>query len=261
MVRGFAGRPHAALDADPGRWVASQDGACGACHGGAAAHAEDGDPATVATFDAERVSGVARSEVCMECHGDDHPLFPASHHAAAGLACNDCHTIHGGVGGALLPAVDLGPAAPAFGTAVAGLDEVSATCAECHGAVLAQFQFNERHRLQEGVLSCKDCHDPHAPPERRLLGGFDQGCVSCHGDKDGPFVFEHGAQRVEGCVACHAPHGSPNRHMLTFQSTGELCYSCHGAIPGFHARFTLESVCTNCHSTIHGSNLDADFLK
>ena len=32
-------------------------------------------------------------------------------------------------------------------------------------------------------------------------------------------------------------------------------------VPGFHTRFTNESVCTNCHSTIHGSNFDAAFLK
>jgi hypothetical protein len=35
--------------------------------------------------------------------------------------------------------------------------------------------------------------------------------------------------------------------------------------PGLYAdgspRFGLESVCTNCHVTIHGSNLDELFLK
>ena len=95
-----------------------------------------------------------------------------------------------------------------------------------------------------------------------LLGGFkQQQCTSCHTDKEGPFVFEHGSQRVEGCVACHDPHGSPNRHLLTFQSVADLCYSCHGVVPGFHTRFIADSQCTNCHSTIHGSNFDPFLLK
>jgi len=99
-----------------------------------------------------------------------------------------------------------------------------------------------------------------------VLGGFkDETCIDCHTDKGGPFVFEHGSVQVEGCVACHTPHGSINRHLLTFQSTGELCYSCHATVPGFHVgtppRFTFATNCTNCHSSIHGSNLDPFFLK
>lgn len=49
--------------------------------------------------------------------------------------------------------------------------------------------------------------------------------------------------------------------MLTFQAVAELCYSCHVAVPGFHSRFTLDTQCTNCHSSIHGSNLDPYFLR
>jgi hypothetical protein len=33
-------------------------------------------------------------------------------------------------------------------------------------------------------------------------------CVKCHGDKRGPFTFEHAPVRLEGCGACHQPHGS-----------------------------------------------------
>jgi hypothetical protein len=49
--------------------------------------------------------------------------------------------------------------------------------------------------------------------------------------------------------------------MLLFQNVAELCFSCHATVPGFHARFTLETQCTNCHSSIHGSNFDPFFLK
>ena len=63
------------------------------------------------------------------------------------------------------------------------------------------------------------------------------------------------------CSACHTAHGSPNRHLLNFQAVAELCFSCHNMVPGFHARFTLETQCTNCHSTIHGSFLSPFFLR
>jgi hypothetical protein len=49
--------------------------------------------------------------------------------------------------------------------------------------------------------------------------------------------------------------------MLKFQEVGALCFSCHTQVPGFHASFTLETNCANCHSSIHGSNFDRFFLK
>ena len=146
----------------------------------------------------------------------------------------------------------------------------TAICFDCHGEIFSQFAFNERHRLQEGVLDCTSCHDPHARQTRRLLGGFKQTqCTGCHSDKDGPFVFEHQASRSEGCTACHSPHGAPNRHLLTHQNVAEMCYACHAAVPQFHTgfspvapvRFGLDSQCTNCHSAIHGSNFHPAFLQ
>ena len=135
-------------------------------------------------------------------------------------------------------------------------------CWECHGDVVAQFELNEKHRLEEGIIECTSCHDPHRIEVREQLGGFKQSqCETCHADKAGPFVFEHGAVRVEGCVACHTAHGSPNRHMLPFQSVAEVCYSCHSLVPSFHSRFTLDTVCTNCHTAIHGSFLDRNLLR
>ena len=108
-------------------------------------------------------------------------------------------------------------------------------------------------------------HD-HGRIGRVRLAGFKQeACIDCHTDKGGPFIFEHGSSKVDGCVACHTPHGSVNRHMLTFQATGDLCYSCHAVLPSFHGgtpqRFTANTNCTNCHSSIHGSNFDPFFMK
>ena len=81
-------------------------------------------------------------------------------------------------------------------------DRPSATCAGCHNDSFVQFGFTERgHRIEEGVMECTSCHNPHEKSARVALGGFkQQQCAECHADKNGPWVFEHPAGRVEGCV-------------------------------------------------------------
>ena len=257
LVAGFAAGPHAVLDREGMDERYDLTLSCSACHGDPAAHLEAGGGTdTIFSFGAGAPHTVAAGK-CTECHGDDHPAFLRSPHARSGMACQSCHGIHANAGDWAMLKSHSGISAPMerIGTA-------SATCTECHGAVFTQFEFNERHRLREGILDCQSCHDPHGPSTIAQLGGFKQeACVDCHGDKGGPFIFEHGASRVDGCVACHVPHGSPNRHMLKTQSVAELCYSCHAVVPGFHSRFNLDTQCTNCHSSIHGSNFDEAFLK
>ena len=121
---------------------------------------------------------------------------------------------------------------------------------------------NERHRILEGMVDCTDCHDQHGKSTRASLGGVKQEkCFQCHTDKEGPFVYEHGSIRVEGCTTCHNPHGNVNRHMLAYQQTADLCFSCHAEVPSFHTRFQATTNCTNCHTEIHGSNLSPFFLR
>lgn len=246
--------PHSALETEGLAASAGADSSCTTCHGDPTAHLDEGGGAeNIFNFsDAELPSD--RSASCQSCHGTEHPRFDATSHSRAGLDCTSCHSIHGDVW-TLLDAPDQ------IGSSLLA-SSVSDSCTECHNDVFAHFEFNERHRLQEGILECTSCHNPHEPSQRWMLGGFKQeNCVNCHVDKGGPFVFEHGSVRGEGCTSCHTPHGSPNRHMLTFQNVAELCFSCHIDIPGFHSRFTLESQCTNCHATIHGSHFDPFFLK
>jgi DmsE family decaheme c-type cytochrome len=258
QVTALAHSPHSALDTKKLAAKAHADSSCAACHGDSAAHLEAGGGlGTMFGFGADKLASV-KSEKCLTCHADTHPGFLASPHAAAGIDCTTCHSIHGADKNS--PALlKLRVPAP---TGMRELGENSKLCYSCHGDIFTQFNFNEHHRLQEGILECTSCHNPHAAAPRTELGGFKQeACIKCHADKGGPFVFEHGSVIVEGCVACHSPHGSPNRHLLNFQKTAELCYSCHNMPPSFHSRFTLETQCTNCHSSIHGSNFDAFFLK
>jgi DmsE family decaheme c-type cytochrome len=243
--------PHAlALD---GRAAAA---GCADCHGDPTAHVAAPDaPGSMLAFRDEPASTI--NTACGSCHEDTHA--PGSNpHIRAGLACTDCHSVHHESSHIPLPAE------------FEALDQSSTMCFDCHQETFSQFAFNERHRLAEGSISCSSCHDPHAPRSGARLGGFRQAmCTECHPDTDGPFVFEHTASRVDGCIACHAPHGSPNRHMLTHQQEGELCHTCHAVVPQFHlgfspvapARFDESTVCTNCHVTIHGSNLDRLFLR
>lgn len=260
VVSSMAGRPHEAPVDSSGGWTAETS--CIACHGDPTEHFDSGGDAPMKSL--ADASTLELAETCGSCHGDTHPRFLTSQHARAGVDCASCHTIHGelasgAAGRAMLPIADRG--------VVARLDGISASCAECHADVAHDFELNERHRLEEGILTCVSCHDPHDRSASMRLGAFkhENACIDCHTDKGGPFIFEHGSARVEGCTACHTPHGSVNRHMLTFQATGDLCYSCHATVPGFHAgsplRFDSATNCTNCHSAIHGSNLDPFFLK
>lgn len=155
------------------------------------------------------------------------------------MDCTSCHNVHDGK--------------PADALLTKATSE---TCRACHAEVFAKFQLNERHRLEEGILECTSCHNPHKPESRMNLAGFKQAeCLKCHTDKQGPFVYEHGSVEVEGCVACHEPHGTVNRHQLKLPSVGMLCYSCHAVVP--HNNYTsVDSDCIQCHTYIHGSNLD-----
>ena len=249
----LARTPHSAIDT---RGIAAQVGAassCEACHGDPTEHIESGgEEGSIFAFGGDDMPN-AKSERCQSCHGGQHPQFTASSHGRTGLDCTSCHSVHD----ENARFAQLKPW-PEDGSALETV-RVSGSCRSCHDSIFAQFQFPDRHRLEEGIVGCVDCHNPHEPSTRMALGGFkDQLCADCHTDKGGPFVFEHGASPVEGCTSCHAPHGSPNRYMLHFQSVAELCYSCHPSQP--HT-FGLDRQCTDCHRTIHGSNFNAAFLK
>jgi len=233
VAKAFLSKPH------------STTNSCTACHGDAEKHLEEGGGPTIFAFKAEDMPN-EKSKQCLACHTQSNSRFTASPHGKASMDCTTCHVMHSE-------------------TTKPALLKTSSTksCTMCHENVFAQFELNERHRLQEGILSCSTCHNPHEPGLRERLAGFKhQSCLKCHTDKGGPYLYEHGASRIEGCTACHEVHGTPNRHMLTHQSTSDLCFSCHTTAVSWHARFDSRTTnCTACHSTVHGSNLSKIFLK
>ncbi len=220
---------------------------CEACHGPGSAHVDEGGGlGTIFAFKVTDPAAV-RTEKCLNCHSKENKnfVFPGSDHMKGSVACSDCHESH-----------------PEMGKDMLLTKQGYQLCLNCHQEIAQKLVLNERHRIIEGMVKCTDCHKNHEQSARTRLAGFKQEtCFKCHTDKQGPFIYEHGAVRIEGCTSCHDPHGSVNRHMLTHQSTAELCFSCHTVVPWWHERFTPESVCTNCHATIHGSQIHPLFLK
>jgi len=235
IAKGFLAKPHAAIGA----------GSCTSCHIGSEKHLQEGGGTNIFAFKMSDPTS-AKVKACLKCHTQTGSSYMAGPHGKASLDCASCHSMH-----AAKTNPSLLKTSP------------TKTCVACHQDVFAKFNLNERHRLQEGILSCATCHNPHEPQTRERLGGFKQeACLKCHTDKGGPFLYEHGSSRVEGCTVCHDSHGSANRHMLTYQSTADLCFSCHTFAPQWHRNFNEKSTnCTTCHSTIHGSNLSKIFLK
>ena len=237
---------------------------CESCHGPGAKHAESTtaadirNPAKLAPADTDRG--------CLTCHLNKptHVGRIQSSHARNLVACTSCHKVHAD-----------GP----FGSVARKPAAINEQCAGCHQNVLAQFQRPFKHRVPENAMSCTDCHNPHGsfrPGMLQTVAGNEPGCFKCHGDKRGPFTFEHAPVRFEGCWSCHEPHGSANPRMLIRQEVRLVCLECHANLPNstntraaigvvppaFHdLRSPQFRNCTVCHQKIHGSHVDRNLLR
>jgi len=265
---------------------------CEMCHGAGKAHADaqeaaHGDDAKTAAANklifAFHGTPKANSARCIVCHqsSKQQSQFDHSSHSLNGVACLDCHSIH------LVEASD-SPKAQAIQSAQAKFFSVPSLpeenrwlnssllkksqpelCYQCHGDVRAAFALPTHHRVPEGAMKCTDCHSPHGTSNlHELQQASSEACTACHAEKRGPFVFEHAASRVEGCTACHTPHGSSNKMLMARREERMLCLQCHvgkptavSVMPHNLQSFQARGTCTRCHSTIHGSNFDANFLN
>jgi DmsE family decaheme c-type cytochrome len=259
--KSFAKNPHHVVETDKKRGFETR--ACESCHGPGSKHMDSLSAADIRNPPSMKPAEADR--VCLACHLNQpaHAGRINTSHARNDVSCVACHTIHKN-GGPV-------PRKPA---------EVNALCAGCHADIWASFQRPYKHRLPEGAMSCVDCHNPHGNSTARTVQssiGNEPGCIKCHGDKRGPFTFEHPPMRLEGCTACHMPHGSANPRMLTRAEVRFVCLECHSNLPStappangtlgtsppaFHnlrdARFQN---CNLCHQKVHGSYVSRDFLK
>ena len=266
---------------------------CETCHGPGRAHSDSveaahGDDAENAvalkkypifSFHGSPEQNAAR---CMSCHvsSKQQEFFAHSEHAGHGIFCNQCHATHLVDDVKDLSKSDLSYPQGYFFNFPKLSDEIRwqhnsllkqsepELCFTCHRTLQAQFALPVDHRVPEGLMKCSDCHNPHGTLNLASMNkpGWET-CVKCHVEKRGPFVFEHPAVKVEGCVACHNPHGSTNRMLLVRREGRQLCLQCHtgfhgqAAVPHSRLGFQTSGECVRCHMTVHGSNLDVNFLR
>jgi DmsE family decaheme c-type cytochrome len=257
IYNGFTKSPHHTVDSDAQHGFAGRG--CEACHGPGQTHTEG--PSADNIRNPAKLTAAA-DQMCLTCHLNQptHIGRLESSHAKNQISCTVCHKVH-----ASEPLV------------VRKAEATNQLCASCHLNVWAQFQRPFHHKLPESDMSCVDCHNPHGSIRPAMLKSFasnEPGCFGCHGDKRGPFTFEHAPVRFEGCQACHEPHGSANPRMLTRANVRFVCLECHANLPSapvkvagvvppsFHdLRSPVFQNCTVCHQKIHGSHVDRNLLK
>ncbi len=261
IFKAFQKNPHVVVETDKRRGF--EKNACEACHGPGSKHTESASAADIRNPAKLPVAEADRG--CLTCHLN-RPTDAGritSGHARNQVSCVTCHAMH-------KSAEELVPRRRAA---------INGQCAGCHTAEWASFQRPYKHKLPEGAMSCVDCHNPHGSVlshSIRTVSANEPGCLNCHGDKRGPFIFEHAPVRLEGCTTCHEPHGSANPRMLTRQEVRFVCLECHantpatamashtlgGVPPSFHdLRAPQFQNCTVCHVKIHGSNVSQGLLR
>ena len=261
IYKAFQKNPHHQVETDKKRgW---ENRACESCHGPAGKHVESVSAADIRQ--PAKLKAAETDRICLTCHQNQptHIGRINSSHAKNQVSCVACHSVHKN-----------GPE----GMVARKPGAINEQCAGCHTAVWASFQRPYKHRLPEGAMSCVDCHNPHGtllPQMRQTWRGNEPGCLNCHGDKAGPFVYPHAVVNLEGCPACHQPHGSANPRMLTRPEVRYVCLECHSNLPLPTATPTLGTVppafhdlrsprfqnCTLCHQKVHGSYVSRDLLK
>jgi DmsE family decaheme c-type cytochrome len=224
---------------------------CESCHGPGKAHVEGGGDVTKIKQLA-KLSPQDVDATCLGCHAGTHPNFLRSPHAKAGVSCTSCHSVH----------------APASGDKLLKASQPQ-LCYQCHTDVKPAFDMPFHHKVNEGLLTCSDCHDVHGSfgnNNIRSTADLNAVCTKCHMENRGPFVYEHPPVKAEGCLSCHTPHGSQNARLLTMPSINQLCNQCHSPV----AASTMHSInagsadrnpCITCHTMVHGSNINPAFIR
>jgi DmsE family decaheme c-type cytochrome len=243
---------------------------CQSCHGASVAHIRNiGGTGTRrtppdVTFGLKAQSDAkTQAGVCITCHqSGKRTLWAGSQHESRDIPCAGCHTVHAAADPVLSKSTQI---------------EV---CFSCHKTQRSQTHLISTHPLQAGKMGCSDCHNPHGSTGPHLLArnSVNETCYTCHAEKRGPFLWEHGPV-ADDCTNCHTPHGSTATPLLKAR-VPYLCQECHsgdhgaqinsganlqdGAVTTVNGINPLANAagraqlmgraCLNCHVLVHGSN-------
>jgi predicted CXXCH cytochrome family protein len=246
---------------------AQQGVECEDCHGNGSLHVEGGgDKTKIVSF--HQRSPRDANGVCLGCHAQDAQVrhWTGGSHAMNHIRCTDCHQVHSKNFKAAADrnnAVDtttrgrstmVESLTPESSIAFRPRAETNEACLKCHQTQRAEGSLPYHHPIREGKMTCVDCHDPHGGAAGKNLktANINQLCLSCHAQYRGPFMYQHPPVN-ENCMLCHVVHGSPNTNLLNV-SEPALCLQCHS---GHHngASLPLPDRCTNCHGSIHGTDV------
>lgn len=249
-AKGFASNPHSKLALMHGKTGVT----CEGCHGSGKAHVDGGgDVAKI--FNPAKATAKEVDARCLSCHQGQHANFERTAHGENNVSCLSCHSVHHSDKEQLLKASE------------------PKLCFQCHTDTKSQFNMPFHHKVEEGLVKCSDCHDPHGTFDKKNLRSsshMDAVCTKCHTETAGPFVYEHDVVKTEGCTACHNPHGGPNPRLLNRANVNTICLQCHSPSPNFttgepigpaHNQAVQYQACTTCHTSIHGSNTSPIFFN
>ena len=247
---------------------------CEACHGPGAAHVASEDPADIFLPDAEM--GNDGTDLCLECHTTGRTLnWEMGVHAESDVSCLSCHKMHDN------------SARPALLA-----DKEEEVCFACHMDTRNKFQLPSHHPVREGFMTCSSCHDTHGNQYKEIADGETSrdACLVCHQQHAGPFVFEH-SPVMEDCAICHDVHGTVANNLLR-QNEPFICLQCHqphfhSILEGFEGDYgtppaveaadpnyggltgtshgdsmkrVMLTKCTQCHQSIHGTDLPSQSI-
>jgi DmsE family decaheme c-type cytochrome len=251
VAKGFASNPHTKMAQMHG----NNGVTCENCHGAGKEHVEGGGD-TSKIFNPAKGTTKEVNDKCLTCHQGRHSNFERSGHGEGSVSCVGCHSIHAGED----PDKLLKVSQPGL-------------CFQCHTDIKPQFAMPYHHKVEEGLVTCSDCHNPHGTFGRKALRASvqqDAVCTKCHTETAGPFVYEHAVVKTEGCTACHFPHGGPNPRLLNRANVNTICLQCHSPSMNFttsepqgptHNQNTQYQACTVCHLEIHGSNVSPVYFN
>jgi predicted CXXCH cytochrome family protein len=239
---------------------------CEGCHGDGSLHIQgSGDVTKIVSFTKSTVR--AANDACLRCHTRNEEVrhWSGGTHSASHVRCAECHQIHGAAASpasgrpigfdiSTRGALAAQSVTPETSVKLRSRSDTNEACLRCHRTEGAQLSLPYHHPLREGKMSCVDCHDPHGGPAGNNLrtANVNQLCVGCHAQYRGPYAYQH-PPVTESCMTCHTAHGSPNTNLLAV-SVPALCLQCHS---GHHngAGLPMPDRCTNCHGSIHGTDV------